>query len=161
MRARAPHVLDAVPDPAPMLERFERDLRELVLRSREKAKRVIVVRQPWFEKELSPEEERHMWNFGQGRPYREEVRTYYSHRVVWELMRQVDQRTARIVAELGAEEVELMSVLERSLEIYYDELHHTPRGCREVGRAVAEVILRRERGGARSSSPARLMPTRE
>lgn len=151
MRARAKVVLDRVPDPAPMLDHFEKYFRELVLRARAKAGRVIVVRQPWFEKEYTPEEAALMWNFGQGRPYRGEVTTYYSHRVVWELMRRIDERTSRLARELGAEQVDLMPLLPRDLSIYYDELHHTPAGCEVVGGAVAQAILRPAapaRGGA-------------
>ena len=142
MRARAQVVLDRVPDPAPMLDHYEKYFRALVARARSKAERVIVVRQPWFEKDYSPEEAALMWNFGQGRPYRGEVTTYYSHRVVWQLMRAIDERTVRLARELGAEEVDLMPLLERDLSVYYDELHHTPKGCEVVGRAVAQAILR-------------------
>ena len=155
MRANADVTLDEVPDPEPMLAHFEKYLRSLVLRARSKAKRVIVIRQPWFEKEFTPEEEARMWNFGRGRPYRQQVTTYYSHRVVWDLMRRIDERTVRVVRELGVEEVDLMGRLERSLGVYYDELHHTPRGCEEVGRAVAEAILDPRGRGRETARAAR------
>ena len=151
MRARAEVVLDEVPDPRPMLEHFEKYLRSLVARARERAARVIVVRQPWFEKRYTPEEAERMWNFGQGRPYRGLVTTYYSHRVVWELMRRVDERTRSVAEELGVEALDLMPLLARDLEVYYDELHHTPKGCEAVGRAVAAAILR---GAPEPAAPA-------
>jgi hypothetical protein len=91
-----------------------------------------------------------MWNFGQGRPYRGRVTTYYSHRVVWELMRRVDERADAVARELGAESLDLMPLLGRDLETYYDELHHTPKGCEAVGRAVADAIL----AGAAGPAPA-------
>jgi len=142
MRARAKEVLDTVPDPAPMLDHFERYLRELVELAKSRARRVIVVRQPWFEKEFTAGEAKLMWNFGAGRPYVEEVTTYYAHAVVWKLMREIDARAASVARATSVEELDLMPLLERSLEIYYDELHHTPKGCEVVGTRVAEAILR-------------------
>jgi hypothetical protein len=142
MRARAKEVLDEVPDPTPMLDHFETYFRKLLELAKSRAARVIVVRQPWFDKEFTPDEEKRLWNFGAGKPYVEEVTTYYSHRVVWSLMRQIDERAAAIARESGVEQVDLMSVLERTFDIYYDELHHTPKGCEIVGTRVAESILR-------------------
>ena len=142
MRARARVILDEVPDPTPMLEYFEMHFRALVARARAKAERVIVVRQPWFEKEHTPEEEQRMWIFGQGLPFRGERTIYYSHRVGWDLMRRIDERCRRVVTDLGVEEVDLMPVLERNLVVYYDDMHHTPRGNEQVARVVAAAILR-------------------
>lgn len=143
MRANAREILREVPDPAPLLAHFDQHFRELVALARTKADRVIVVRQPWFEKEFSPEEARQMWNFGAGRPYEGEVHAYYAHDVVWKLMRLIDARATEIVRETGVEEIDLMPLLERNLDIYYDELHHTPKGCAIVGEIVARAILAR------------------
>jgi hypothetical protein len=142
MRARAKEVLDTVPDPTPMLDHFETYLRKLIAIAKSRAKRVIVVRQPWFDKEFTPAEASLMWNFGAGKPYVEEVTTYYSHAIVWKLMREIDARASAVARSMGVEQVDLMSVLERNFEIYYDELHHTPKGCEVVGTTVAEAILR-------------------
>jgi hypothetical protein len=144
MRARAKEILDDVPDPAPMLEHFGEEFRRLVELAKRHAKRVIVVRQPWFDKRFTVEEEKRLWNFGAGRPYSEEVTTYYSHAVVWRLMRGVDELASRIATELGVEQIDLMPALPRSFEIYYDELHHTPKGCELVGEGVARAIAARK-----------------
>lgn len=153
MRAAAREIIDEVPDPAPLLEYFETFFREMVQRAARKAGRVIVVRQPWFEKEHTPEEKAALWNFGVGRPYVEEVTTYFSHRVVSELMRAVDGVATRVAAECGVEQVDLMPVLDRSLETYYDFLHFTPAGARVVGEAVAAKVLA-EPAPARDASAA-------
>lgn len=142
MRADAETWIDAVPDPAPMLDHFERHYRELLKLAARHAKRVVVARQPWFEKDYTPDEARWMWQFGLGRPYEERLTTYYRHRVVWDLMRKVDERAARIADELGIDHVDLQALVPRDLEHYYDEMHHTPRGCDVIGRAVARSILR-------------------
>jgi lysophospholipase L1-like esterase len=143
MRGRAKEIIDVVPSPKPMLDHYEKNLRRLIQLAQVHAERVIVVRQPWFDKTFTPAEEKLMWSFGTGRPHAEEVTAYYSHAAVWQLMRQVDARTARIAEDLGVEALDLMPLLERNVETYYDELHHTPKGCAVIGNAVANVILGR------------------
>lgn len=141
MRANATRIVDDVPNPAPMLDHFERHYRKLIQLGLSKAKRVVVARQPWFGREYSEEEERRMWQFGAGRLHRDKVTTYYAHAVGWRLMALIDERAEEVARELGAETVDLMSVVERNLDHYYDELHHTPAGCAVIGRAVARRLL--------------------
>ena len=59
------------------------------------ADRVLVVRQPWFDKAYTPEEAAHMWHGGAGQVWREEVTTYYSFDVVSRLMALVDAQGGR------------------------------------------------------------------
>lgn len=141
MRDRARTILDAVPDPAPLLDYFARHFRPLLEQAKAHASRVVVVRQPWFEKEHTPEEKAVFWNFGQGRPYQEEVTTYYTHRVVCELMSEVDAVASRLAEEVGVEQIDLMPILPRDLTTYYDFLHFGPVGARMVGEAVTSYLL--------------------
>lgn len=157
MRARASEILDAVPSPRPMLDHFERNLRELVALARRHARRVIVVQQPWFDKVYTTDEEKLMWSFGAGCPHAEEVTTYYSHAVVWKLLKQVNARTSKVARELAVEEADLMPALECNLETYYDELHHTPHGCEIIGEEIARRIL----GPMRAREPRCAGPTFE
>lgn len=143
MRAAAREIVEEVPDPAPMLAYFETFFRELLRQARAKGARVLVVRQPCFDKQHTPEEQAVLWNFGVGRPYEEEVTVYYAHSVVAELMRRIDQVAVRVSEQEGVEHLDLMPLLERSLATYYDYLHFTPRGARAVGEAVAEAVLAR------------------
>lgn len=150
MRQRARTTVTQAPDPRAMLERFERYLRRLVELGRAKGARVILARQPWLEKELTPQEDRQLWNFCVGRPYVGEVTTYYATRVSWDLLARIDERAAKVAREMQVEEVVLNDIVPRDFEHYYDELHHTPRGCELVGVAVARRI--REGAGARRGS---------
>lgn len=142
MRARAEVMIDDVPDATPMLANFEEHLGALLETARGGATRVIVVRQPWWA-QPPPEAQGMLWNFGLGRPYREEVKAYFTSRVVDVLMRMVDQRTAAVADRLGVEHVNLMPHLEQSTATFYDELHFTPPGAEAVGRLVAGAILAR------------------
>jgi hypothetical protein len=116
---------------------------------------VIVVRQPWLERDFTLEEEKLLWSFATGRPYSEEVTRYYAHEVGWELHRLVDKSVARLARRAGVEQVDLMPVVPHDFDHYYDEHHHTPRGCAIIGRVVAQAIVASvERDRARDGDPA-------
>ncbi|MFL6280855.1 MAG: hypothetical protein ACJ731_12135, partial [Vicinamibacterales bacterium] len=53
MRAQATEIRTEMPDPTPMLAQFDRYLRSAIRKARAHADRVIVVRQPWFDKECT------------------------------------------------------------------------------------------------------------
>lgn len=142
-RAAAERLLDRTPDPAPMLEHLELHFRRLLMLAKGKAKRVLVVRQPWFDKPFTPEEAARLWNFAHGNAHAGQVDTYYTHRLVSELMRAADEVQRRVAEELGVEQLDLMPLLERDFETYYDFLHFTPKGARDVGRAIAKALARR------------------
>ncbi len=140
MRAAATTLLDEVPDPSPMLDGFETHLTSLIATCRRFAPRIIIARQPWMDREFTPEEAAQLWNFGQGSPYRGHLDTYYTHRVVRDLMEKIDAVAARVAIATGAESVDLRPVVPSDFEHYYDFLHHTPLGNRRVAEAIARQI---------------------
>ena len=141
MRARAPAFINEVPDATPMLERFERHLTALLRTAQAHVGRVVLVRQPWMGPHPSPEEEALMWNFGLGRPYREEVTTYFTPRVVDALMTQIDARATAVADALGIQHVDVRPALGEPKGKFYDYLHFTPPGAELVGCAVAEALI--------------------
>ena len=142
MRARATEIRHEMPDPSPMLEQFEFHFRRVLEQASAHADRVIVVRQPWFDKQYTPEEAAHMWHGGAGQAWRENVTTYYSFDVVSRLMARVDQKAGVMADALGVEQVDLMPILERSLTTYYDGFHATPHGASTVAQAIAAAVER-------------------
>jgi hypothetical protein len=134
LRQEATRWLDTLADPAPMLDRLEKDIRRCVALAQARKARVIVIRQAWFDKIFTPEEEAAMWGF-----HRED--TYFTHAAVRGLMWKVDRRVERVARELGVEQVDLMPVLEASLSNFYDFLHFTPDGARQVAGHVAAAVL--------------------
>jgi lysophospholipase L1-like esterase len=142
MCARATETRREMPDPAPMLEQFDFHFRRVLAKAAAHADRVIVVRQPWFDKEYTSEEAAHMWHGGAGQAWRENVTAYYSFDVVSGLMARVDERAASIADELDIEQVDLMPILERSLKTYYDGFHATPAGATVIASAIAAAIHR-------------------
>jgi lysophospholipase L1-like esterase len=141
MRADATEVLP-MPDPAPMLAHFDRHLRRALGRACAHADRVIVVRQPWFAPPYTPEDEAHMWHGGAGRSWQEEVKRFYSLEVLARLMALLDAKAARIARDMDVEQIDLMPLLDRGLEVFYDTFHTTPAGSRLIAAAVAATILR-------------------
>jgi hypothetical protein len=140
MRKRATTILETTPDPAPMVDHFERKFRALLRRTKAKAGRVVVVRQPWFDKDYTPEERAVLWHGAQGQPYVEDVKTYYAFEVVSRLMALVDARMAEVAAEEGVECLNLRPKLDHSLRTFYDFLHFTPEGAEVVGREIAAFM---------------------
>lgn len=154
MRADAREVRTSVPDPAPMVDRFERHFRRLLQRAQAHADRVLVVRQPWFEKDYSPEESACLWHGGLGKAWKQSIDVYYAQDVLNRLMALVDARAAAVSDELGIEHLDLRPVLRPSLDNYYDYVHYTPAGADVVARAVADALLGRPEGAPDSSRPA-------
>lgn len=142
MRARAVEVRTSTPDPAGMLDHFEHHFRQLIQTATEYSPRVLIVRQPWFEKHYTPEEAGQIWHGGAGVAWKESITTYYSLDVVNRLMSLVDARAVRIAQVLGVEHLDLRTALEPSLTNYYDFVHFTPAGSAMVARAVAVALLR-------------------
>jgi len=142
MRARAKVIRATMPDADVMLEHFEIYLRQSILRARQHADRVVVVRQSWFRKDtLTSEELAHMWHGGAGRTWREEVTTFYSIEVTSKLMALMDARAAAVATALGVEQIDLPALLEPNLATYYDYFHLTPSGARTVAEIVADALL--------------------
>jgi hypothetical protein len=53
----------------------------------------------------------------------------------------MDRRVADVADDLGVQHVDLVSIIEPSLENYYDFWHFTPAGAVVVGKAVAQALL--------------------
>jgi O-antigen/teichoic acid export membrane protein len=148
MRAESTERVDATPDPSPMLDHFAKSLRVLLETARAHAHRVILVRQPWFGPDPTPEEEAMFWNYGFGRPYKEKVTRYLTPRAVDALMRAMDARAAEVASSMGVEQIDVSSRIEHSARTFYDELHFTPAGAEQVGEVVAAAMLGLEVGRA-------------
>ncbi len=140
-RQEARVMLDECPDPTEMIEQFATELGGLIEFAKTMAKEVVVVRQPCFDKEMSPDESKWMWNFAQGVIYGSGVDTYYSHRLVRELMRKTAERCGEVARERGVIDIDLSKDLEPGLENYYDFLHFTPKGAERVAEQIRKHLL--------------------
>ena len=153
MRAAAKELRSTLPDSRPMLDHFEHHFSRLVRRAMVHADRVLVVRQPWFEKDYTEEEAARFWHGGVGKPWKETISVYYSLDVLNTLMGQVDARAVQVADALGVPHVNLRPVLDQGLRHYYDHDHYTPVGAAVVARTVATALWppRRQPAPARGS----------
>ncbi|MEZ6014618.1 MAG: hypothetical protein R3F49_05865 [Planctomycetota bacterium] len=140
MRASAETLVREAPDARGMLALYEEYLRRTIEAARSTGAKVLVARQPWLQKDFTPEEAARLWNFGKGRPYEGPVTTYFAIEVVHRLMAAVDEVSARVAAEMGVGACELRTHLDASFDTFYDTLHFTPRGAAAVGKRVAEAL---------------------
>jgi hypothetical protein len=143
MRSRASDIRRDMPDPGPMLDHFEFHFRRLLQNAMMHADRVLVVHQPWLDKEFTRAEIARMWQGGVGQAWRQEVTTFYSFEVVSRLMALVERRAVTVANELALEQLNLTPLIEPNLDSYYDCFHLTPYGASAVASAVADTLLRK------------------
>jgi lysophospholipase L1-like esterase len=141
MRQSARVMRERIPDPAPMLDNFERHFRSLLLRLGEAGVPALVVHQPWMTPPFSAEEEALFWGGGIGDPYIEPVTEYFRFELIADLMAAMNARAARVAAGLGVLRLDLLPRLERSTRTYYDFWHFTPAGAARVAELVVEAVL--------------------
>ena len=143
MRAAAKERRTESADPKIVLEAFDQGFRRVLQICRASARRVIVVRQPWFRKEAYlPEELAVFWNGGVGKAHADDISVYYSEQVISRLMSLIDAHTATICDEAGIEHLELMPLLQPSLQTFTDQFHLTPEASRFVAWCIMKKILR-------------------
>lgn len=141
MRQQATTVLDVTPDPEHMFKHFEDTLRGALKLARAKAKRVIVVLQPWLDPAcITSEIDKMLWHGAGGQPYTQNVDTYYTTGLIDRLSREIDVRMARVAAEEGVEKFDLSPRIPRDYAHFYDLFHPTPAGAAAIGHAFAEYI---------------------
>jgi hypothetical protein len=143
MRAQATEIRDYVPDPENMLSNYERNLRELLNTAKLHADRVLIVGSPWLEKKhYTSEEISHSWHGGIGDSFKgENVTVFYSLEVYSHLMRLLNLRAAQVADELDIEYVNLMPLLEPSLNSFYDHIHFAPAEAAVAAEAIAKRLL--------------------
>lgn len=142
MRANAKVTIHDIPDYSPVVASVNRHFPSLLKRSIAKASNVIVVRQPWFDKDTYlPEEEALFWNGGVGRAFKEELTTYYSTKVIAGLMNIVDSEISRICDGYKVTQVDLRSVISSDTSSYVDQFHFTPKASETVASLLADLVV--------------------
>jgi lysophospholipase L1-like esterase len=149
MRAEATEVRTTMPHAGAMLASFEEHFERLVRRAKTHADRVLVVRQPWFDKDCTAEAAAHFWHGGVGKPWKEKVSAYFSLEVVDRLLALVEARAIAVAEALDVPHLDLRALLNGGLRHYFDHDHYTPAGAAVVASAVASALTR---GGARGAT---------
>jgi lysophospholipase L1-like esterase len=130
-------------DPAAVVDRYRRNLREVLVKARAHARHILVVRQPWFDKETPTDAEaRLFWNGGIGDAVNGPLNGFFSEKVISSLMRQIDQATKEIADMEGLPALSLREAVESSFENYYDQFHFTPAGSQKVAAAIRDELVK-------------------
>jgi len=140
MRAEATEIRSTMPDPSAVLQHVEHHFRRALRHAMARSRRVLVVRQPWFEKQYTAEERAQFWTGGIGRPWKERVSVYFSLEVINRVLSLIDGRVVAVADELGLPHVHLRPLLNQGLRHYYDHDHFTPEGAAVAARAVAAAL---------------------
>jgi lysophospholipase L1-like esterase len=143
-RTNALEVRLEIQNPWVLIDHFEFHFRQALITAKATAKRVIVARQPWMERnEINREGWENLWHGAVGGDaYRDEVKVFYSSEILSCLMLQIDQRTLKVAAEIGVECCELRSAIDPTFNSYYDLVHFTPAGSAKVAAILLASILR-------------------
>jgi hypothetical protein len=140
MRAEAKEIRTTIQDPSVVLNHFEHHFRRALRHAMARATRVLVVRQPWFEKDYTTEEQSRFWHGGIGRPWKEEVSVYFSLDVINRVLGLIDGRVVAVADELGLQHVNLRPLLNRGLRHYYDHDHFTAEGAAVAADTIAAAL---------------------
>ena len=141
MRADAKEIRTTVPDPGPMLRHFDTHFRSAIERAKAHADRVLVVRQPWFDRPCTRAEAALMWHGAIGQAWKEQVTTFFSHDVLRRLMTALDAKASEIARELDVEQLDVQPFLQPGVDTYYDFFHLTPLGSSTFAAIVADAVL--------------------
>ena len=154
MRANATTTIDDVPTMEGFLKHVRQGFNELIDSSEAPGRTVIVARQPWFEKDKFTDEElATFWHGAVGNSFRKHSDTFYSARVLCEVMSAIDKVVAEVCVERGVRSLDLKNLIPPTLEYYYDQIHLTTAGSALVATAIAEAIeLERGTGAANNSA---------
>jgi hypothetical protein len=156
MRKTAREIRETFGSPAQWLRHYESSLAQAVAVAKQYARLVVLIRQPWFDKaEPTLEEEAQLWHGAVGNPLNEVCDVFYSHRVICQLMKLVDEATVRVGDRTGTPVLKPAEVVEASAQMFYDHFHLTTLGARVMGDYMGRQLLElanRSRGGNEDES---------
>jgi hypothetical protein len=142
-RSQATEIRTTTPDPSIWIADYEASLGALILSAQRYARRVVLLRQSWFDKpNPTPEEQALFWHgfVGDAAPAKREV--FYSHDVFVKLTQDITSATIRVAHRYNVETISLADAVKPSTENYYDLIHYTPTGARRVAAFVASNMLK-------------------
>jgi hypothetical protein len=142
-RAQASEMRTQTSDTHAWIADYEASLTTLVHMASRYARRVVLLRQSWFDApNPTPDELAQFWHgfVGDSRPGDRKI--FYDYATFSRLMAETDQANIRVARRLGIETVHLSAAVTPTLENYYDQIHYTPAGARRVADYVAATLLK-------------------
>ncbi len=144
-RANAAEMRDTTPDPQAWIADYEASLGALIQSASRYAKRVVLLRQSWFDApNPTADELSQFWHGFAGDDAPADRKIFYSYETFSKLMAATDAANIRVARRYGIETVYLADAVKPTLENYYDQIHYTPAGARRVAAFVAAMVLKSE-----------------
>ncbi len=142
-RMQATEMRDTTPDPAAWIADYEASLASLVQSASRYARRVVLLRQSWFDAPNPTEHEfAQFWHGFVGDAPAGERAIFYSYDAFSKMMAATDAANVRVAQRLGLATIRLADAVSPDLENYYDQIHYAPAGARKVAAFVAAELLR-------------------
>jgi hypothetical protein len=143
MRQQAQTLRTDLPDATVVLDQFEAGLRRAVQRAQRASKRVVLVRQPSFRKDVFTAVENALfWNGGVGNAYRgDAVTVFFDTHTMYRLLDQFEARIEKVARETGALFCDPMPTLPMDTTVFFDHFHLTAKGNAVVATVAARTIL--------------------
>ncbi len=142
-RENASEMRTSVPDLQAWIADYEASLGALIQSASRYAKRVVLLRQSWFD---APNPTAHelsqFWHGFAGDAAPGDRKIFYDYATFSKLMAETDAANIRVARRFGIETVHLAEAVAPTLENYYDQIHYTPVGAAHVATLVTARLLR-------------------
>lgn len=137
-------ILAQLPDLAPGLDEYERNITKLVELGTTQSVRMLFLTQPvLWRPGLTPPETDMLWLGGVGRFTEGSGHAYYSPEALARGMDAYNARLLSVCERLGLECVDLNRAIPRNLTMFHDDAHFTDRGAERVAEVVAAYLASR------------------
>lgn len=142
-RQKAAHILTELPDLAPALSTFQKNLTTIAELAAKHQSRLILLTQPtlWRD-DLTEDEKKLLWMGGVGDYMAGPGHDYYSPGALAEAMRRFNEVTLSLCRDRQITCIDLASSLPKTTEIFYDDCHFGHTGSEKIAQIVASVLAR-------------------
>ncbi len=140
-RAAAPRLLDELPDLAPALAEYRRNLALLIEGCRAAGARPLLLTQPClWSADATPEELALFWMGGVGEYQKAPGAAYYSAGALARGMELYNAALIEVASAAGVDCLDLAALLARDTSVFYDDVHFNENGARLVAEHVAAAL---------------------
>jgi len=140
-RREASRWIDELPDLAPALDEYERNVRAMASLCREAGARALFVTQPClWSADPTPEQEALFWMGGVGDYQKTPGAAYYTAPALARGLAAFNERLRLVCAELGVDCLDLAALIPPDDAAFYDDVHFNEEGARRVASAIADVL---------------------
>jgi len=144
-RRNAVDIRYELPDLTTALAEYESNVVNIIETAQRKSLRVIFMTQPTIWRPDMPRElVMLLWTGGIGNYQNEPGKPYYSIEALEKGMHLFNHTLLKICRERAVECLDLASILEKTNNVFYDDLHFNESGSLQISRILAQYLLGRE-----------------